>query len=476
MNKEEIKLKVLDPILKAGYKAYFVGGCVRDEILGKEPKDYDIATSAVPSQLHEVFDKFSNVSDNSEPYGVTMPIVDGEEVEIATFRNDITKGRHPKVRFTSSLEEDAMRRDFTMNALYEDIDGNIIDPTGQGIDDAKNHVVRFVGWYGDRLFEDPLRAFRLVRFMSNGFSSPLEILSIKIDYSECSKERVLKEVRKIFSGRDFMKDSVQRMFNVLHLNEYLGMDKIFADMRTCKQSPKWHSEGTVDIHTKLVMKETQKILNDGDFDEETRFIMMMAAFLHDIGKAPSGRKNGLKPNSDIPDTHDHDEVGAVLARRFAKSIGLTKVEQDIIYNLVLYHMKAHRLTEMKSRYKIFKLVTMPEFDMLVMLARADERGSIKTVEDEWGGIDDGLQTELVKECINAGGMPKPLVTGDDLINAGLKPDASFAFRLEKAHMLQIDNGITNKEQLLKQAVTFEPPRNIKNRIRKQRYKARKRNG
>lgn len=457
MTKDQIKDRVLKPIVDAGFKAYFVGGCVRDKILGVEPNDFDVATDATPEQLHKVFARFSNVSENSEPFGVTMPLIDNEEFEIATFRRDITKGRHPKIEFTTSIEEDAQRRDFTMNALYEDIDGHIVDPTGQGIEDAKNHVVRFVGCYGDRLSEDPLRAFRLVRFMSNGFSSPLETPSIEIDYSECSKERVLKEVRKIFSGRDFMNDSVQRMFNVLHLNEYLGMDKIFDDMRTCPQDPSFHSEGNVDQHSMLVMKEMQKILNENDFNTEERFILMMTAFLHDVGKAPAFRKNGLK-KSGYPDVHDHDIVGAPLAECYARQLGLTNKECATIKLLVLLHMRMHQLTAMKSDYKVLKITSLPEFPMLVALAKADERGCIKTVEDSWSGIENSLKSERVMRCIAMGEMPKAIVTGDDLIEAGLKPGPGFKHRLESAHKWQIDNGETDKAKLLKVAKAATPPK------------------
>jgi len=167
--KDQYKAKVLNPINEAGFKAYFVGGCVRDFLMGVEPHDYDICTTATPEELHKIFNKFSNVSNNSEPFGVTMLLIeiDGkfEEVEIATLRKDITKGRHPKIEFTRDIKEDAERRDFTVNALYEDIDGFIFDMVG-GAQDIKNRTLRFVGNAQDRINEDPLRIFRFVRFLA----------------------------------------------------------------------------------------------------------------------------------------------------------------------------------------------------------------------------------------------------------------------------------------------------------------------
>ena len=175
MDKQDIKDLVMRPIIDKGFDIYFVGGCVRDKLLGQEPHDYDLVTNAKPEDLHQVFSQFSNVSKNSEQFGVTIPLIKKgdqiEEVEIATFRKDITEGRHPEVSLDASINEDASRRDFTINALYEDIDGNVLDPTGFGKEDIKNKIIRFVGHADDRIREDPLRALRLIRFVSKlGFT------------------------------------------------------------------------------------------------------------------------------------------------------------------------------------------------------------------------------------------------------------------------------------------------------------------
>lgn len=172
MTKNDIKEFVMKPVIAAGFDIYFVGGCVRDSILGREPHDYDLTTNATPAELHTIFKRFSNVSGNSEAFGVTIPLIAGrdgklEEVEIATFRKDTSKGRRPSVSIEGvSISEDAGRRDFTINALYEGIEGNCEDPTGQGLEDIRRGVVRFCGRAQDRIDEDPLRALRLIRFVS----------------------------------------------------------------------------------------------------------------------------------------------------------------------------------------------------------------------------------------------------------------------------------------------------------------------
>lgn len=171
MTKQDIRNLVMAPIKWAGFDVYFVGGCVRDKLLGKTPHDYDLVTNAKPEDLHKIFSKFSNVSSNSEAFGVTMPLVGYsddqlEEIEIATFRRDVTSGRHPEVSLDASIEQDAGRRDFTINALYESMDGEVLDPTGYGLYDIEHKILRFVGNADDRIAEDPLRALRLIRFES----------------------------------------------------------------------------------------------------------------------------------------------------------------------------------------------------------------------------------------------------------------------------------------------------------------------
>lgn len=245
--KEKLIEGVLLPLEAAGFQAYFVGGCVRDTLRGQQPKDYDVVTNATPAQIKGVFSRISELSENSEPYGVTMPLIDDELVEIATMRRDMTKGRHPTVTFTSDMEEDRMRRDFTANALYEDARGKVIGPDSY-VTDVREKVLRFVGDPTNRLEEDPLRAFRLVRFMSKGWISaltPAEAAKLpRPDYSEVSKERQLKEIRQIFAGPHFMDDDVQAMLNVLGIYDEIGVTALFADMASCTQSPLWHAEGS----------------------------------------------------------------------------------------------------------------------------------------------------------------------------------------------------------------------------------------
>lgn len=512
--KEHLIEKVFKPIKNAGFDVFFVGGCVRDKLMGVEPHDFDITTSATPEQLHTIFDKFSNVSKNSEQFGVTMILIPSlvqaddlkpsyMEVEIATFRKDTSLGRHPTVSLGASIEEDAARRDFTVNALYENAEGNVIDPTGKGLEDLLTGTLRFVGKAVDRVKEDPLRLFRACRFqaqkgfsLDNGLSiedqtdisNLIESTGIEKLFEDVSKERQLKEIKGIFGGKFFMteNDTTMRYLTVFGLLKVMGLQDIFDEMRQTKQNPKWHAEGATAIvkingvtsampgeyaselfeksvkgeikdfeiikftecgdvltHAFNVMKEMSKIDHD--------WIDAMSAMLHDIGKAVSSRRGEKKnPEDAWCRTKDHPITGAPLAEELCKNMKMSNDEVEIIKDLVLRHMDMHHLGGFKSKYAILKLTTNPNWERLVKLAGCDDKGCCKTaLDDEEMPIEKIVSLPKIKECIGME-MPERILTGDDLIERGFKPGPTFKKALEVAHKVQIDQGITDKDILFRQ--------------------------
>lgn len=468
MEKDIIIKNVLKPIIDKGFDAFFVGGCVRDKLLNKKPKDFDVSTNASPSELHTVFSKFSNKTNNSEPYGVTIPIINGEEVEIASFRKDISDGRHPTVEIGGTINEDAARRDFTINSLYEDIDGNILDPTKKGLEDIKNKLLRFVGDPQKRILEDPLRILRFARFTSTlGFESADDLSNIKFDLSSLSKERVLKELQGMFGGKYFMPNG----FNfILNLNTSDQLDKIkevVKSMKGCFQNPIWHSEGSTIVdgqvvkcgnvfdHTLLVMEEMQKQDHD--------WLDMFAAFVHDIGKPECLKVNGCKEGECWPKSSDHDILGVPLAKKLCKDLGIKNDDIKIICWLVEKHMTAHKLLDIKSKYKIWKITSDSRFDRLVKLSRCDSLGCHKLKEDLWLSIDESLKDERIKEILGKP-LPDRILTGKDLISKGFSPSIIFKLALEKAHEIQIDKGITDKEELFKRVKTYFFDKNLQKKL------------
>lgn len=316
-----------------------------------------------------------------------------------------------------------------------------------------------------------------------------------------SKERILKELSGMLAAPHFVDKGLPLMFKLGIDKTIPGLSELFEDLKTCLQTPKWHSEGGIfnadfkkedgtvvekfeaisgadlaakfakvdkDIeceitkiitcgnafdHTMLVMEEMAKQLfkEDGtsDFDEHTRFVMMMAAMLHDCGKPASGRKNGKKNPDDLwCKTKDHDIVGEPIAFDFCKNLGMTNKDCDDIAWLVKHHMRAHQIEETKSKCKRWRLISHPLFDKLVMLARADERGCRKTKRDEWRGIDHSFTLPEIYELVGKP-MPERILTGDDIIARGFEPGPTFKKALDKAYEFQIDKGITDKESLFK---------------------------
>lgn len=467
MTKQEIIDKVMMPITDRSFQAYFVGGCVRDQIMGVDPHDFDICTDATPDELHTIFKHFS--TQNSEVFGVTMPIIDGELIEIATMRRDITKGRHPKIEFTKDIKEDAERRDFTCNTLYEDAKGTIYDPVGTGIDDIKANELKFVGHAVDRISEDPLRLFRFCRFQAQkGFSgvktfeeniSEIKNLIAKAGgaasfFKDVSKERMLKELVGIFGGKYFMKKADKSLDHMaaLGITEALGMQKVIDNLLATDQNPVWHAEGNVFIHTRMTMGAMADILVDED--EHERFLMQMAAFLHDVGKPVSAAKKEKKnPEDTFYRMTDHDILGAPVAFDFCKNIGMANKDCEVIRNLVEHHMQMHRFTESNSRYKVMVLFHNKDFERLVKLCKADEQGCITTQSDSWLKIEDALKIPKYTEMLKAS-MPEPIVTGKDLLNAGCKPGPFFKKALEMAYKVQVDGHETRRTAILNNAIAL----------------------
>lgn len=449
MTKSEIKEFIMKPIIEKGFKVYFVGGCVRDQAMGVEPHDYDLVTDATPTELHGIFKHFSE--QKSEPFGVSMPIVNGEIVEIATMRRDMTKGRHPVIEFTKNIEEDSRRRDFTINAIYEDIGGKLFDFNG-GVEDIWNKQLSFVGNAADRVTEDPLRAFRFVRFIAtkgltpaipeDEFEALIKLTNSEGFYAEVSKERILKELVGTLGGKYFMTEGNLAMYymQVFGILKLVGIEPLFKVMQETMQNPAWHSEGNTSVfsHTMLVMKEMAKLEHD--------WIDMLAALLHDIGKPECAKEKKKKHETDTwYTTKMHDTVGAPLAEDFCKALGMSNKDCIQIANIVLHHMDMHHLGEYTSKYKILKLMNNPDFDRLVKLCRCDTKGSICTKPDEYPTIEQAL--EIHKDLLGVK-MPTPIVTGHDLIERGCTPNPNFAKALEVAYKVQIDQDETNKVTLI----------------------------
>lgn len=361
MQKNEIKENIIKPLMNKGYHTYFVGGCVRDEILGCTPKDYDVVTDATPDEIHEVFNDRNIIDINSEAFGIVVLSLFGENVEIATMREDREcDGRHTNVTYTKNIRTDALRRDFTINALYMDIDDNIIDPLNQGLQDINDGILRFVGDTIDRCKEDNLRILRAFRFLScksdkNGnmlkFINDDEVRRL-FNYKwffesfidRVSPERVGMEMTKLFGGSHCV-SAVRILYDNLVNTEFASSDAILPkelfmlELQPCHEVH--HSDNNL-IHSFTVFESVAK--------DNLGWIANVCALCHDLGKVIVQNEKGI--------ARGHEFETYKIIYEFVRSHWkLTKIDSQRIANICGIHMKPHHLARTKKPEKIWKFVS-----------------------------------------------------------------------------------------------------------------------
>jgi tRNA nucleotidyltransferase/poly(A) polymerase len=297
MTEKEKALLIVNSLQKAGFVAGFVGGFCRDNLMGKEPHDIDIVTTAKPDQIKRSIPE-AHFTEVGESFGIVVAVIQGETFEIATTRADIfdglTDGRHPSdVTLGCTIEADSGRRDFTMNSIFlNPITNQFIDPFN-GKQDIENKIIRFVGNPEDRINEDHLRILRAFRFKAKlGFDfSDDTFEALKKDCKDTniltgvSVERITAEMNKILLA--------PHVAITLSLMARLGLlQQIIPEIITiieCDHDTPWHTEefedwgATVWSHTLSVVENAAKHKKELK-DENRQLALMWAALLHDIGK------------------------------------------------------------------------------------------------------------------------------------------------------------------------------------------------
>lgn len=349
---------ILETLTAAGHKAYWVGGCVRDQLLGLEPKDWDCATAARPEQILALFPHAKPIS-SSQAY----PVVQVGDVQVATFRGDQV-GAHrtdlASIKVGATMEEDAARRDLTINALYQDLEGNILDPTGQGLEDLRRGLIRFVGDPRTRLAEDPIRALRALRFharIGHGFDGASYDAIEQV--GPLLPERVLPELTAML-----VHPTRTRALEHLGLTGILG--RLLPEVEAlvdCNHDSPHHQEGNVFDHTLLVLDA---------LEGEVSPALAWAALLHDVGK-PATKRGGA--------FHGHEDVGARMVRdRIGPRLRWSNKLTDDVSWLVEHHMTAHHFHEMR-RGKRLRFASHPLIEDLLALQKADSLGRIPAKHD-----------------------------------------------------------------------------------------------
>jgi len=391
--------QVLRRLRASGRRALFAGGCVRDLLMGCAPKDYDVATDATPEQVEDLFERTIQVG---RRFGVTVVIQGGEAVEVATFRteSDYSDGRHPDAVDFCGPEQDALRRDFTINAMFWDpIEDRVLDYAG-GLEDLKGSVLRAVGDAETRFREDHIRLIRAVRFAARLHFEIEEktrraIRRLAHLVMDVSAERLREELRIILTDDD--PAAALRLMDELDM-----LGRIFPeleDARGCEQPENYHPEGDVFVHTILTV---EKLGPRPDFE------LAMAALLHDVGKPQASRRAGRYY---FP---DHERIGAEMARAICRRLRLSNQETMRIRWLVKRHMYFKDAQKMRGR-TLKRLFAEPGFEQLAELHRADALAS-------WGNLTDyeyvmAHYRDMPPEQIE----PERLINGSDLIEMGYRP-------------------------------------------------------
>jgi poly(A) polymerase len=412
---------------KAGHVAYFAGGCVRDMVRRVIPLDVDIATSATPEQVRQLFPKTIPVG---AQFGVVLVVEAEHQFEVATFRNDeaYVDGRRPTgVRYGTPVE-DAQRRDFTINGLFFDpIADRVIDFVG-GVADIERKIVRAIGEPRKRLAEDKLRMLRCIRFAANlGFDieeqtfAAVKEMAAQIDV--VSAERIRDELIKVFT-----RPNAGRGLQLLDESGLLAqvLPEVAA-MKGVAQPPEFHPEGDVFQHTKLMM--------DG-LRPNPSVVLAFAALLHDVGKPPTFER--------APDRirfNEHDRVGAEITERVLRRLRFPNDEIEKIVKCVAEHMRFQHVQEMRPA-KLKRILARETFPDELELHRVDCEASHRNLENY--EFLKGKAAELPPEVVK----PAPLLTGHDLLALGLKPGPMVGRILREAEELQLDERLKSRAEAL----------------------------
>ena len=425
--KREAATEIVRRLRTEGFQAYLVGGCVRDLVMGREPKDYDVSTDATPDQVVKLFPDSLTVG---AQFGVVIvPRAEGN-VEVATFRSDgrYADGRHPsEVRYAKTPREDVRRRDFTINGLLLDpLENQVLDYVG-GQGDIRARRIRAIGNPIERFHEDRLRMLRAVRFAARfGFSldaAALEaIRKLAPLIHDVSAERVRDELLKILTEGE-----ARRGFELL--DETGLLREVLPEVKATQgvpQPPEFHPEGDVWVHTLLMLEGLRAPTPT----------LALGVLLHDVGKPPT-----LSLRERIR-FDNHVEVGAEMAQAVCARLRLSARETERVVELVRHHLRFKDFPRMRRSTQL-RFLRLEGFDEHLELHRLDclaSHGDLSTYE---------LARRILEETPLAQIKPAPLLGGDDLIAQGYTPGPLFKEILHTVEDAQLEGKLHTREDALR---------------------------
>ena len=424
-----------------GHQAYFVGGCVRDLVMGREPKDFDISTDATPDQVIGLFPESLTVG---AQFGVVIVPGEAGNVEVATFRNDgiYTDGRHPnEVRYAKTAQEDVQRRDFTINGLlYDPVDDRVLDYVG-GQADIRARRLRTVGDPTRRFTEDHLRMLRAVRFAAR-FTFTIDpetleaIRKFAPEIREVSAERVRDEIVKILT-----EGHARRGFELL--DDAALLKEVLPEIKALQgvaQPPEFHPEGDVWIHTLMMLDGLSSPVNVKTVSPP----LALGVLLHDVGKPPTFTvRERIRFDN-------HVEVGARMAEAICARLRLSARDTERVVELVRHHLRFKDFPQMRRATQL-RFVRMEGFREHLELHRLDCLSSHRNLQNY------ELARHILEKTPAEVIKPVPLLRGGDLIAEGYRAGPLFKTILRAVEDAQLEGKIHTREEAM-QLVEEQFPR------------------
>lgn len=429
---------IINTIQAAGFEAYVVGGCVRDSLLGREPQDWDITTSARPEQVKALFPR---TVDTGLQHGTVTVMLDKEGFEVTTYRIDgkYEDSRHPReVTFTPNLREDLKRRDFTVNAMAYNDENGLVDYY-HGVEDMKIGVIRCVGMPEDRFQEDALRILRAVRFAAQlGYHidsfTMKGIRKLAPNLGNISAERIQAELVKIMMSPhpDYLRGAYS-----------MGVTKVFLpELDRAMETQQYHPHHIYTVG--------EHILHSLKFVEPDK-VLRLTMLLHDIGKPDT-----LKVDKEgITHFHGHAKVSAEMAGEILRRLKFDNDTISMVCRLVMYHDYGNDMSpDARTVRRAVNKIGEDAFPLLFQIKYADILAQSDYLRKEklnrlekWKQLYDEVKEK--QQCV---ALKSLAVTGSDLIAVGMKPGKELGDILQKLLMIVLDDPSCNtREKLLAEA-------------------------
>src|SRR5436190_4199223 len=447
-------------VKELGGRAMLVGGCVRDELMGAEPKDRDLEVYGIEAdRLREILDEFGDVDVVGDAFAV-YNLNSGLDVSIP--RRDRKSGVGHRGFVIEgdplmSFEEACSRRDFTINAILKDpLTAEIVDPfDGRG--DIERRVLRMVS--AKSFAEDSLRVLRAAQFAARfGFDiePDTEELCKRIDVTDLPRERIWTELEKLLLL------AREPSIGLRLLYDWGTIGQLFPELQSLvgvPQEPEWHPEGNVDVHTMMVADEARKLIDD--LDHPRRVAVMLGALCHDLGKPPTTEFVDGRTRS-----RGHDEAGVKPTISFLDRLGMHTLDgydvREQVVQLVRYHLLPGEWFKAKSPDvdgAFRRLARKVEPDLLYRVAKADSLGRNPAwlpPEKRFGSEAQEWFIEKVKSLNVETKAPEPILKGRHLIELGQEPSPEFKKILDSVYEMQLDGKISTLEEAIAEAGSHLP--------------------